>query len=48
MKPAEIARVYTVINCQLAEKHPALRAWFEACVHCSDVALLNRREGVGN
>jgi hypothetical protein len=48
MKPADIARVYTVINCQLAEKHPALRAWYEACVHFSDVALLNRRESVGN
>lgn len=45
---AELARVYTVVNCQLAEKHPALLAWYEACVHFSDVVLLNRRDGVAN
>ncbi len=45
---AEVGRVITVVNCQLAEKHPALIAWYEACIHFSDVALLNRREGVAN
>ena len=45
---AELARVLCVVNCQLAEKNPALRAWFDACVHFSDVVLLNRREGVAN
>lgn len=45
---AEIARVLCVVNCQLAEKNPSLLAWYEACVHFSDVVLLNRREGVGN
>jgi hypothetical protein len=48
LQPAEMARVFTVINCQLVEKNTPLRAWYEACVHFSDVALLNRREGVGN
>ena len=48
LQPAELGRVFCVINCQLAEKHSALRAWYEACVHFSDVVLLNRREGVGN
>ena len=48
LQPAEVARVLTFINCQLAEKNPPLRAWYEACVHFSDVALLNRREGVEN
>jgi hypothetical protein len=48
IKPVELGRVLTVINCQLAAKHPPLRAWYEACVHFSDVALLNRREGVEN
>lgn len=47
-QPGEIARVICVVNCQLAEKHPALLAWFEACVHFSDVVLLNKREGVEN
>ena len=44
----ELGRIITVVNCQLAEKHPPLLAWYEACIHFSDVALLNRREGVAN
>lgn len=43
-----VARIFTVVNCQLAEKHPGLKPWFDACVHFSDVVLLNRREGVAN
>jgi hypothetical protein len=44
----ELARVLCIVNTQLAEKHSALLAWFEACVHFADVVLLNKREGVGN
>jgi hypothetical protein len=44
----EIGRVITVVNCQLASTHPELARWFDACVHFSDVVLLNRREGVTN
>lgn len=44
----ELARILTVVNCQLAEQHPPLLAWYEACVHFADVVLLNRREGVEN
>lgn len=44
----ELARVLCVINTQLAEKHSALLAWFEACVHFADVVFLNKREGVEN
>jgi hypothetical protein len=44
----ELARVISVIDCQLAEKNPSLIAWLEACVHFSDIVLLNRREGVEN
>ena len=47
-QPAELGRILCVVNCQLAEKHPPLLAWFEACVHFSDVVLLTRREGVVN
>ena len=43
-----VARIFTVLHCGLAEKHPALKPWFDACVHFSDVVLLNRREGVAN
>ncbi len=45
---AEVARVLCVLDCRLAERHPPLLAWFDACVHFSDVVLLNRREGVEN
>ena len=44
----ELARVVCVVNCRLAEQHPELLAWYEACVHFSDVVLLNLREGVEN
>ena len=27
---------------------PKALAWFEACIHFSDIVLLNRREGVDN
>jgi len=45
---AELARVFCVVNCQLAAGTAALLPWFDACVHFSDVVLLNRREGVEN
>ena len=44
----ELGRVLCVVNCQLAEKNPPLRAWYDACVQFSDVVLLNRRDGVAN
>ncbi|HWA85841.1 MAG TPA: hypothetical protein VG710_06440 [Opitutus sp.] len=44
----ELARVLCVVDCQLAGQHPELLAWYDACVHFSDVVLLNRREGVEN
>ena len=44
----ELARVLCVVNAQLAEKNPALLAWYEACVHFSDIVLVHKREGVDN
>ncbi|MDB6167483.1 MAG: hypothetical protein JWM88_347 [Verrucomicrobia bacterium] len=44
----ELGRIISVVDCRLAEKHPPLLAWFEACVHFSDVVLLTHREGVAN
>lgn len=43
-----LARVICVVHCQLAEKNPKLVAWYEACIHFSDVVLLARRDGVPN
>ncbi len=45
---AELAHIICVVNCRLAEQNPKLLAWFDACVHFSDIVLLNRREGVAN
>ena len=43
-----VARVLCVVDCALTERHHPLVTWFEACIHFSDVVLLNRREGVPN
>ncbi len=43
-----IARVLTVVDCALLESSPGALPWYEACIHFSDVVLLNRREGVSN
>jgi hypothetical protein len=43
-----VARIFTVVHCQLAQAHPELQPWFDACIHFSDVVMLNRREGVAN
>jgi hypothetical protein len=45
---AELGSILCVVHCQLAEKHHTLLAWYDACVHFSDIVLLNRREGVAN
>ncbi len=45
---ATLARVFCVVDCQLAEKQPVLRQWFDACIHFADVVFLTRREGLAN
>ncbi len=44
----ELARVVCLYHCALVAAHERLRAWYDACVHFSDIVLLNRREGVEN
>lgn len=44
----QIARLITVVNCSLLAKQPKAKAWFDACIHFSDIVLLNRREDAGN
>lgn len=44
----ELGRIFTVVDCQLVEKQPVVRQWYDACIHFSDVVFLNRREGVAN
>ncbi len=44
----ELGRIITVLHCELAVgKHEAF-AWFDCCIHYSDVVLLSRRENVSN
>ena len=44
----ELAHILCVVNCHLAEQHPKLAHWYDACIHFSDIVLLTRREGVAN
>lgn len=44
----ELGRVITVVSCKLGETHAPMLAWYDACIHFSDVVLLNQREGVAN
>jgi hypothetical protein len=44
----ELARILCVIHCGMTARHHALLTWYDACVHFSDVVLLNHREGVDN
>lgn len=44
----QVARVICIIDARMAQRNPPLLAWFEACVHFSDVVLLNKREGLEN
>lgn len=45
---ATLVRVITVVHCALLEQNPALGVWYDACIHFTDIVLLNRREGVSN
>ena len=43
-----VARILTIIDCQRLMARPRNQAWIDACVHFSDVILLNRRQQVSN
>lgn len=44
----QIARILTVVHCSFLMQQPKASAWFDACIHFSDIVLLNRREEAGN
>jgi len=44
----ELARVITVLHCDLAARRRVAMDWFECCIHFSDVVLLSKREKVSN
>lgn len=43
-----VARILTVLHCHFLSEQSAARPWFDACIHFSDIVLLNRREEAGN
>jgi hypothetical protein len=43
---AKIGRVFTVVDCAFGHAHPDVFAWFEACVHFSDVVFFTNTAGV--
>ena len=43
-----LGRILTVLNCGFLKEREKSRAWFDACIHFSDVVLLSRRESVDN
>lgn len=43
----EIARIFTVVHCAFLSENDKALPWFDACIHFSDIVLLNRREDVG-
>lgn len=44
----QLARIITLVHCTLLSNNPKLDAWYQACIHFSDVVLLAKREGVDN
>jgi len=42
----ELSRIFVVVHCALAAKHPEVELWHDACIHFADCVLLSRREGV--
>lgn len=44
----EIGRIFTVVHCAMLSETPDAQAWYDACIHFSDMVLMNRREGVNN
>ena len=41
-----LTRIITVIDCKSLSENNSQNSWYDAAVHFSDMALLNRREGV--
>jgi len=43
-----IGRILTVVHCDFFAETPEALPWIDACLHFSDISLLNRRENVSN
>jgi hypothetical protein len=47
-KKMSVNRVISIIHTQKVMAEPKIARWYDATIHFSDVALLNRRENVGD
>ena len=43
----ELGRIITVANCRMLNRHPSLFSYYDACIHFSDVVLINEPASVG-
>ena len=41
-----VGRILTVVDCLLIHIQPKTRPWYDACIHFTDLVLLNRRNGI--
>ncbi len=44
----DMGRIITILHCSFLKAQPKAKAWFDACIHFSDVVLLSRRDAVDN
>ncbi|MFU8847611.1 MAG: hypothetical protein ACNA77_02690 [Opitutales bacterium] len=44
----ELGRIITVVHCSFLRQQERAKAWYNACIHFSDIVLLGRRESVDN
>lgn len=42
----ELGRIITLTNCRMLNRHPSLFAYYDACIHFSDVVLVHEPESV--
>lgn len=42
----ELGRIITLANCRMLSRHPRLFAYYDACIHFSDVVLVHEPESV--
>ncbi len=42
----QLTRIFTMAHCALISENSTVKHWYEACMHFSDIVLLNRRTGL--
>ena len=44
----DVARLLTIVHCTFLKNQPEAKAWYDACIHFSDIVLLNQRKKEDN